>query len=703
MPSPRKTTIDDLWALNEIGSIALAPDGRRVAYVVMRDEKDENETRSAIWLLHLDEQGAASSPPRQLTSGAKHDSAPVWSPDSRRLLFLSDREEIKGNQLWLIDTDGGEASKLTGMLRGVSEAAWSPDGQWIAFTAMAAPDDDDDLLTGRKTLSADEKKKRQEEERTRLRTITRIFYRLDGRGLFNTFPQLFVMPAPAPGATSVDAAAIRRLTSGDYGTSGDFGYGLPTWTPDSQQIGILCNRNDDRDRSFVSDLWLIERESGDARCLTDGTLQITSYAWSPDGKQAMLVAEKDMRIAGSCNTHLYLVAREGGELGDMSAAIDNYTSVAAFAGFGAAGTYRPCWSADGSRVYFLVTEQGCINVYRLDIASGESTRLISGEQLTAYLALLPDERGLLLAQGRPTDLWDLYTVPLTASGAGTPARLTHLNDTLLSQLALSEPQRLTYRGANGDEIEAWVMLPVGAKPGVRYPLAVRIHGGPQSAYGVGMNPYHQLLAARGFAVFFCNPHGSTGHGQNFMREVEGDWGGWDYQDIMLGVDECIARGIADAERLVVSGYSYGGYMSMYIIGQTDRFRAAVPMAGISNLVSFVGTSDIGFWQAAQAHGYPWESERAAYYHERSPLTNANRVTTPTLFVHPENDLRCPIEQSEQFYMTLKMMGHVPVQFVRAPGAWHIGTAKPAQYIDYWRVMLDWFERYIEIRPAEYEG
>ena len=693
MPSLRKMTIDDLWALNEIGSIALSSDGRRVAYVVHSDEKGGNETHSAIWLLHLDEHGAASEPPRQLTGGAKHDSGPVWSPDGRRLFFLSDREE--GNQLWLIDTDGGEASKLTGMLRGVGEAAWSPDGQWIVFTAMSAPDDDDDLLTGRKILSADEKKKRQEEERTRLRTITRIFYRLDGRGIFDKFPQLFVMPAPASGATSVDAAAIRRLTSGDYGHS------LPTWTPDSRYIAVLCNRNDDRDRTFASDLWLIERESGEAFCLTDGTLEIVSYAWSPDGQRAMLVAEKDLRIEGSCNTHLYLVGREGGELRDMSVGIDNYTSVAAFCGFGAAGTYRPRWSADGSRVYFLVTEQGCINVYRLDIATGESTRLTSGEQLTAYLALLPDERGLLLAQGRPTDLWDLYNVPLTASGAGSPERLTQLNDTLLSQLALSEPQRVAYQGANGDEIEAWVMLPVGAKPGVRYPLAVRIHGGPQSAYGVGMNPYHQLLAARGFAVFFCNPHGSTGHGQDFMREVEGDWGGWDYQDIMLGVDECIARGIADPERLVVSGYSYGGYMSMYIIGQTDRFRAAVPMAGISNLVSFVGTSDIGFWQAAQSHGYPWESERAAYYRERSPLTYADRVTTPTLFVHPENDLRCPIEQSEQFYMTLKMMGHVPVQFVRAPGAWHIGTAKPAQYIEYWRIMLDWFERYVEIRPDEY--
>ncbi len=216
-----------------------------------------------------------------------------------------------------------------------------------------------------------------------------------------------------------------------------------------------------------------------------------------------------------------------------------------------------------------------------------------------------------------------------------------------------------------------------------------------------MNPYFQYLAAQGFAVFYCNPHGSTGYGQAFMREVEGDWGGWDYQDIMRGVDECIARGVADPQRLVVSGYSYGGYMSMFIIGQTDRFKAAVPMAGVSNLASFVGTSDVGFWQTFQAKGYPWDADRAAYYHERSPLTHSARVTTPTLFIHPETDLRCPIEQSEQFYMALKMMGKVPVEFVRAPGSWHIGTSKPGQYLAYWEKMLEWFRRYVEIRPEEY--
>ncbi len=597
---PRKLTLDDLWTFKEMGNVALSPDGRHVAFVMHGTDKAKNERQSAIWLLRLDEQGRVSGEGRprcyQLTSGVKNDTYPVWAPDSKRLLFLSDREAEK-NQLWLIDT--------------------SPDGQWIAFTAMTAPTDDDEVLTGRKSLEEAEKKKREEAERIRLRSTTRIWYRVDGRGFFEKFSQVFVMPAPRSGDSSTAPATIRRLTSGD------FDHLQPAWTPDSREISVLCNRADDRDRSFVTDLWVIARETAEARRISNGTLEIATYAWSPDGSRVMLVAAQDLRIEGSCNTHLYLL-------------------------------------------------------------------------------LLPGEYGLVLAQERPLHPWEFYLLPVGPGGIGELMPLTHLYDSQLAEFVWSEPERMRYSGSNGDEIEGWLMRPVGARDGVRYPLLVDIHGGPQWAFGVGMDSLCQFLAAQGFAVFYCNPHGSSGYGQAFMREVEGDWGGWDFHDIMLGVDACIARGVADPERLVVTGYSYGGYMSMFTIGQTGRFKAAVPMAGISNLMSFVGTSDIGFWQAAQAKGYPWDPERQAYYRERSPLTYATRVTTPTLLLHPEDDLRCPIEQSEQFYMTLKVMGKAPVELVRAPAAWHSGTTKPGQWLAYWEKALEWFCKYVDIRPEEYD-
>ncbi|MBE3561587.1 MAG: S9 family peptidase [Ktedonobacteraceae bacterium] len=702
MAAPRKLTFDDLWTLKTVGTVALSPDGQRVVFELRATDRERNEYCCALWLLHLDEQGRAQGEARRLTAGLKNDTGPVWAPDSRHLLFLSDREGDR-KQLYLIDTDGGEACKLTSMQHGVSEAAWSPDGRWIAFTAPVAPSDEDEFLTGRSQRDESAQRRYEERERFGAHHINKIWYRLDGRGLLEKFNQLFIMPAPLAGSDAglVDPASIRRLTSGDYD------HLQPLWTPDSQEIGVLCNRNENRDRSFVSDLWAIDRESGEARCLTEGTLGIACYSWSPDGQAALVVGANDEIVSGRSLFRLYLVTRRG-NVGDhpLLLAPDFEKEMFPVVGghFGSPAPYRPQWSRDGQHVYFLATERGCAHVYRMAIVWRAIEQLTSGENITGFLALLPAEQALLIAQEQPDHPWELYRLPL-ADGAGNTTgkveQLTHLYDHFRTDWLWGKSERLHYRGADGDEIDGWLIHPVGAREGVRYPLIVRIHGGPHSAFGIGSNPYDHLLAAQGYAVFYCNPHGSTSYGEAFMRAVIGDWGGRDFQDIMLGVDECIARGVADPERLAVTGYSYGGYMSMFIIGQTDRFKAAVPMAGISDLVSIVFTSDIGFWQAAQAQGYPWEPERADYYRQRSPLTHASRVTTPTLFLHPENDLRCPLNQSEQFYMALKMRGNVPTELVRIPAAWHGSTTKPSQLFDRWQMMLAWFGKYIEIRPQDY--
>lgn len=695
--SARKLTLDDLWTFKEIGQVALSPDGRRVAIVQSSKDKEKNETRSAILLLLLDEQGHASGEARQLTGGVKLDTGPVWGPDSRHLLFLSNREG--STQLWLIDTAGGEARKLTNMLNGVNEASWSPDGEWIAFTSSVAPSEEDDLLVGLKTLDERAKKKREEEERFAPNTITQMFYRLDGRGLFRKKSQLFLMPAPL-GDAPVETKAIRRLTTDELE------YTQLSWSPDSTEIAVLRDCSEDLDHLLVNELWSFQRESGEARRITDNSLAIMSYTWSPDGQHLAVVGSQDMRKEGESISRLYLVPRKGGTLQCLSEEIDNpvIPHVSAQFGMPSASLY-PAWSPDGQRLYFLVTEHGRVNVHSLDLAQRSLTTLTSGEQIIFGLALLPAERGLLLIKSEPVHPWELYLLLLDAkhtSSEQIPRRLTHLYDRALSEFVWSKPEHIQYKGSDDALIDGWIMLPPDAKAGVRYPLLVSIHGGPQSAYSVGPYHYFQLFAAHGYAVFYCNPHGSTGSGQAFMRSVEGDWGGRDFQDIMLGVDECIARGVVDPERLVVTGYSYGGYMSMFTIGHTDRFKAAVPMAGISNLASFVGTSDIGYWMTLQSKGYPWDPERAEYYRERSPLMSAHRVTTPTRFLHPEQDLRCPIEQTEQFYIALKMMGKVPVDFVRVPEAWHVSANKPGLIFTRWEKMFEWFDRYIEIRPEEYE-
>lgn len=696
---PHMITIDDLWSMQTMGKITLSPDGRRVAFVMHRVDKARNAAASAIFLLQLDEHGVAVAHPRQLTSGTKSDTNPVWAPDSKRLLFLSNREE--SNQLWLIDTDGGEACKLTTMSRGVSDAAWSPDGQWIAFTAPVAATDNDDQLTGQKALDETSKKSQAERERLQARAITDLWYRLDGRGLRENFTQLFVMPAPATENPICDPATIRRLTSDRYD------YLQPQWTPDSSEIGVLSDRAISR-WPLLNDLWVIHCETAGARLLTEGDLDILNYAWSPDGQSAVLVAAKDPSSAGFGNGRLYLVTRSG-NVGDHRLCInpdfEHDAAILTFGSFGNPPLNRPQWSQNGQQIYFLASDKGCVHLYRLEVVWRTITRITQQTALIAFFALLPGEQDLLVLQELADHPWEFYHLALTDNGVKEePERLTHIYDQWCSERLWGKSERIHYKGALDDEIDGWLIHPIGAREGVRYPLLVRIHGGPNSSYSIGsaLDPISHYFAAQGYAIFYCNPHGSTTYGEAFLRQNTGDWGGADFRDIMLGVDACIERGIADPERLLVMGTSYGGYMSMFIISHTDRFKAAAPVAGISDLSSFVGTSDIGFWLVLQAQGYPWDAERMDYYRERSPISAVQQIVTPTLILHAENDLRCPIGQSEQLYSAIKMLGKAPVEFVRIPAAWHIGAEKPSQYLATWEKIARWFRSYVEIRREEYD-
>jgi dipeptidyl aminopeptidase/acylaminoacyl peptidase len=694
MTIPHKMTLDDLWSAQNMGEIALSPDGRRVAFVMTGSDKEHDEAFSSLYLLLLDEYGMALASPRQLTHGLKKDGHPVWAADSRRLLFTSNREQ--GNQLWLIDSDGGEACQLTHMLYGVDEAAWSPDGQMIAFTAPTLAAVDDDLLVGRKILDESTKKDLAEQERLRLRTITRVHYRLDGAGLFERPTHVFVMPVPLDGTAWDGAAQIRRLTSGE-----DF-YHMPLWTPDSREIGVLQVVSE-RDASFVADLWAINVESATARCLTEGTIEAEAYAWAPDGQSVVVVGARDMNVHGPDVARLFLVTRRG-NVGDhplcISPDFEYDASIRAGCAFGQPGPYRPQWSNDGQQIFFLASVSGSVHIYQLDVLWRTITQLSSPTSLTYSIALFPDGEHLLAAQEFSDHPWELYRLSATTA-ADQPERLTQLYDQWISDRRWGALERIVYTGALNDEVEGWLLHPVGAQDGVRYPLIVRIHGGPNSAYSLGtaLDPINHYFAAQGYAVFYCNPHGSTCYGEAFMKKGVGDWGGADFEDIMRGVDVCIERGSADPERLAVMGTSYGGYMSMYIVGHTDRFKAAAPMAGISDLTSFVGTSDIGFWLIPQSQGYPWDVERAAYYRDRSPLSSVTNVTTPTLLLHGDADLRCPIGQSEQFYTALKLLAKVPTALIRIPTAWHINAETPAQYWFAYEKTLEWFNSHIEPQPV----
>ncbi len=679
MPQRRMLTLEDTWAFKLITDMRLSPDGQRIAFTLETQDKELNEKRSAIWMLDV-----AEGTPRQFSSGTKHDTSPRWSADGRFLAFLSDRADEK-SQVWVMPADGGEARKLTKMKNGVNELCWSPDGAWIAFTSEIGPDgkitNDDEP----KDAKAREREERDEAER--LRVVTRLQFRWDGRGLLEGRSHLFKI--------NVASGELVRLTDGDYH------HGEPAWSPDGRYIVVCSDRAEDRDANLSQDLWLIDPETKTERCLTDGTADVSLPAWSPDGQLIAYYMTPVLPRNSAANTHVMAIAREGGSPRDMSGHVDLDCRPAMLTDLFWGGTSAPQWSADNTWLYAVVTEHGSTNVFRFPVAGGDPERVTEGGQHIGLIAVPPDGRRLFTLLADVRNIWDIYqydldSLPMAASGR----RLTEVNASLLSQVDLVEPERFTFKGPDDWEIDGWLYRPHGAEAGALYPLVLWIHGGPFSSYGSTFYLWAQVLAARGYAALYVNPRGSSGSGEAFAQAVDFDWGGKDYEDIMAGVDAAIARGGIDPERMAVTGGSYGGYMTNWIIGHTGRFKAAITLNSVTNLTSSFGTGDIDSTYAERQYGLPWEAE--AVYRERSPLTYAPNITTPTLIIHAENDYRCPIEQGEQLYVWLKKLGRAPVEFIRVPRSSHTINASPRQRLQVREKVFEWIERYVPAGPKRQE-
>jgi dipeptidyl aminopeptidase/acylaminoacyl peptidase len=671
-------TLEDTWAFRLLTELSLSPDGRRSAFTLETQDKELNEKRSAIWVLDVN-----AGPPRQFSSGTKHDSSPRWSADGRFLAFLSDREGDK-SQVWVMPADGGEARRLTNMKNGVNEFCWAPDGAWIAFTSEIRPDG---KITNDDDPPKDEKAKEREEreEAERLRVVTRLQFRWDGRGLLEGRSHLFKV--------NVESGELVRLTEGDYHHS------EPAWSPDGKFIVVCSDRAEDRDANLTQDLWLIDPATKEARCLTDGSADVSSPAWSPDGRAIAYLLTPVLPRNSAANTHVMVVSPEGNEPRDLSGHVDIDCHPALLTDLYWGGLSVPQWSADGAWLYAVVTEHGSTNVFRFPVAGGDPERVTAGEQHISMIALSPDGRSLLTLRADPKNIWDLYLYALDHLPTNAPERrLTAMNEALLGEIELAEPERFTFKGADDWDIDGWLYRPHGAEPGKLYPLVLWIHGGPFSSYGSTFYLWAQVLAARGYAVLYVNPRGSSGSGEAFAQAVDFDWGGKDYEDIMAGVDAALARGGIDPARMAVTGGSYGGYMTNWIIGHTHRFRAAITLNSVTNLMSSFGTGDIDSTYAERQYGLPWEAE--AVYRERSPITYAPTITTPTRIIHAENDYRCPIEQGEQLYVWLKKLGRAPVDFIRVPRASHTVNASPRQRLQVREKVFEWIERYIPAGPAE---
>ena len=647
-------TSEDLYDFRFLTDAQISPDGERVAYAVKTANAERDGYQGALWLVSFD-----GDEPVQISSGERHDSSPRWSPDSRRIAFTSDRGDVPAGRkrpprnVFLLDLAGGEARQLTHFGDDCGDLTWSPDGRTLAFVVRDPKDEDED---------------------DGIRVYDRARYRSDEGGLSDGRRKHIWLVA-------LDGSGPRKLTDGDWDD------GQPEFSPDGREIAFVSNRTDDRDINTVADIHVTSLD-GVTRRITDGKGSYGNPSWSPDG--ASIAAYGTDRAIGSAarNAHLWSFPARGGAGRDLLDGWDRTVGSSVISDMRAhAQTLPPAWTKDG-RILFLGSDQGTANAYSCAAEGGDVRAVTMGSHQLVSWSLDAASRRFAAIRATATDPGNLYVGEV----GGQLRKVTCLNDDLLGSRFVQAPERVEFAGADGWTIEGWLMKPKDFDASKKWPLVLEIHGGPHTAYGHSFFHEFHLLAGRGYAVLFTNPRGSHAYGERFVEACVGDWGGKDYEDLMAGVDHVIALGWVDPKRLYVTGGSYGGFMTNWIVGHTDRFRAAVTQRSISNNVSAYGTSDIGwhFWEHEMGDATPWRDGDKLVF--RSPLTYVTKVNTPLLLLHAERDLRCPIEQAEQLFTALKVLGKEAV-FVRFPEDNHDLTrgGKPKHRVEHARRIADWFD------------
>ncbi len=647
MVSPISSEI--VHRLQTVAEPTLSPDGALLAYTCSEVDQQRTETQSRIVIVELD-----SGRSIEITQGAS-DSRPRFAPDSRSLAFL--RPDGSGRrQVWLIGVDGGEASRLTDAPGGVFDFAWSPFSDKIVFSADVDPDAPPD---GNRTPAE-----------PRVRVVRRIRYRHDTLGWRGErHLHLFVVDREGGG--------VRQLTEGDWDDV------APAWSPDGSRIAFISGRMEDRDRRTTSEVYVMPADGGSSKCWSVGLSAAGAVAWSPDGERLVAVGSGPEGLAVS-QGWLYILDPNTPprRLTDDALAIDPcFQSI-----------NRPTelrWTPDG-KLTFLVDRRGQSWLLEVSVDDGSSNAAWGAESQSTALAVDKNATTAVALCSSPSSPGDLYRIDLDTYAT---KQLTHYNEDYLSQNPPARFEKFSIQ--RGDlEIECRLFLPPDFDPTRRYPLVMDVHGGPNRAFYDAFVPLQQVLAASGYLVLAPNPRGSSTYGNDFLMAAVKDWGGGDYLDLMEAVDHVSKRPYVDINRMGVHGYSYGGFISAWIAGHTDRFRAAVVGAPCIDLYSMYGTSDLGAsWGEEQWGGSIVDA--AEVLAERSPIRYADNINTPVLLLHGEEDARIPIGQSEEFFVALKRLGK-EVELVRFPNSSHsfVRSGHPKMREEYLARTLEWFDRWL---------
>ena len=652
----RPMRLDDLSRFRNVSDPQISPDGKMVAYTVSTTDVKEDKSSTHIWMVGID-----GSNDRQITFSQESENSPRWSPDGRYLSFTSSRPgKARGNQVWLLDRNGGEAMQLTEIKGRLQGHEWSPDSKRLA------------LVIGDPDPEADPGPSPQPGATATPRVpkpivIDRYRYKQDGQGYLlsgrHTYIYLF----------DIATKKLDRLTKSKWDESS------PAWSPDGTRIAFMSNHSDDPDRDPAAQLYVADATAGATeKQLTPATTRAgrSRPEWSPDGKWIAFLDGDERKYGAYSMDRLALVASDGSSAPTRLKAAEDLDR----------GVSSPRFSADGKSIRFLVIDDRSVYPMKANLSGGAAERLLSPPVVisnwnTAAGRTVAMSGGNL--KGSEIYVWE-------DSGL---RQLTHQNDALLAELELGATEEVSFKSKDGTQVNGLLTYPVGYVKGTKVPLLLRIHGGPNSQDQHSFSVERQMFAANGYAVLAVNYRGSAGRGQKFSRSIFADWGNYEVQDLIAGVDHVIKMGVADPDKLGVGGWSYGGILTDYLIATDNRFKAATSGAGTAFTVAFYGT-DQYIIQYDYEIGPPWNPQAWETYQKISyPFLHADRIQTPTLFLGGERDFNVPVQGSQQMYQALRSLG-IDTQLIIYPNENH-GIQRPSYQRDRMERYLAWYDKYIK--------